>query len=249
MNENPQTPNLEESIKEVMQTLPPPIRNYLSQGKYSIVAKNLMRKYGLHIDQGGVLEREIMLLLMGIENPDEFAASLKSEATLPEDVVRSIMTDINQEIFIPLQKEMRNAGSGAQETKPAAPRASVPSYVSSPSARPPVPSVGAPLPPKMAMPQPKVAPDAVPPPMLPLGEEEKRRISNIAPRPSAPPPSHLPGALQPNAIQNINRLAPPLPPRPAPSLGGETAKYAAPAPAKPYSVDPYREPIDEPPTK
>ena len=146
MNEDQQTLNLEESIKEVMQTLPPPIRNYLSQGKYSIVAKNLMRKYGLHIDQGGVLEREIMLLLMGIENPDEFAASLKSDAVLSEDVVRNIMTDVNQEIFVPLQKEMRNAGSAVPEVKSAAPSsapragAPVPSYAPSPSARPPVSS-------------------------------------------------------------------------------------------------------------
>ncbi len=231
-------PTFEESIKEVMQTLPPPIRNYLSQGKYSIVAKNLMRKYSLHIDQGGVLEREIMLLLMGIENPDEFAASLKSDATLSEDVVRNIMTDVNQEIFVPLQKEMRNAGSGAQEERSAAPRASVPSYVPSPSARAPVSSIGAPLPPKMAMPQPKATSDITSPPlqMLPLGEEKKERISNIAPRPSALPPANLPGALAPNAIQSIKRPAPPPPFRPA-------------APAKPYSTDPYREPIDEPPTE
>ena len=230
-------PTFEESIKEVMQTLPPPIRNYLSQGKYSLVAKNLMRKYGLHIDQGGVLEREIMLLLMGIENPDEFAASLKSDATLSEDVVRNIMTDVNQEIFIPLQKEMRNAGSGAQEERSAAPRASVsvPSYAPSPASRPPALSGSAPLPPKMAMPQPKAASGIAPPPlsMLPLGEEEKNRISNIAPRPSAPPPSHLPGAFQPSVAQTIKRPAPPSPFRPA-------------TPAKPYSTDPYREPIDEP---
>lgn len=228
-----------------MQTLPPPIRQYLKEGKYSIVAKNLMRKYGLHIDQGGVLEREIMLLLMGIENPDEFAASLKSEAALSEDVVRNIMTDVNQEIFIPLQKEMRNAGNGARETKSSAPSSaprtspSIPRSVLPPTSRPPVSSNSAPLPPKMAMPQSKAVPAVPPLTMLPLGEEQKERISNIAPRPSAPPPANLPGAFPPSAAPSIKRPAPPLPFRPTtPAI-----------PAKPYSTDPYREPIDEPVTE
>lgn len=239
-------PTFEESVKEVMQTLPPPIRQYLSQGKYSIVAKNLMRKYGLHIDQGGVLEREIMLLLMGIENPDEFAASLKSEAALSEDVVKNIMTDVNQEIFIPLQKEMRNAGSQMQPKKFVAPSSaprmspSIPRYAPSPTQHPSVSSNSAPLPPKMAMPQPKTASVIAPPlTMLPLGEEQKERISNIAPRPSAPPPANLPGAFPQGAAPGIKRPAPPPPFRPAPPA----------APAKPYSTDPYREPIDEPPTE
>ncbi|MHB1770003.1 MAG: hypothetical protein ACYCPH_02910 [Minisyncoccota bacterium] len=234
-------PTVEESIKEVMQTLPPPIRQYLGEGKYSIVAKNLMRKYGLHIDQGGVLEREIMLLLMGIENPDEFATSLKSEAALSEDAVRKIMTDVNQEIFIPLQKEMRNAGNGARETKSAAPRTSpsIPRSVPFPTSRPPVLSNSAPLPPKMAMPQSKVVPAVPPLSMLPLGEEQKERISNIAPHPSAPPPANLPGAFPPSVAPSIKRPAPPQPFRPTTPV----------APAKPYSTDPYREPIDEPVTE
>jgi len=110
MDNNKPEPTFEESIKEVMQTLPPPIRNYLVQGRYTAVAKGLMAKYSLRIDQAGVLEREIMLLLMGIENPDEFAASLKSDASLADDVVRNIMGDVNQQIFIPLREEMRKMG-------------------------------------------------------------------------------------------------------------------------------------------
>ena len=86
-----------------MQTLPPPIRNYLGQGKYSVVANRLMAKYSLHVDQGGILENGIMLLLMGVDTPEEFATALKDEAKISENILRSIMTDINQEIFVPLR--------------------------------------------------------------------------------------------------------------------------------------------------
>src|SRR3989344_3095661 len=110
---------LEESIKQIMPMLPLPIRKYLASGQYSVVAQNLMRKYALHIDQGGILERELMLLLMGIEDPEEFASSLKSEAAIPEEMMLRIMDDINREVFVPLRQEEVKVGMGsAQPTKP-----------------------------------------------------------------------------------------------------------------------------------
>ena len=250
MDQNPNEPTLEESIREVMQTLPPPIRQYLVQGKYTLVAKNLMSKYSLRIDQGGVLEREIMLLLMGVENPDEFAASLKSEASILEDTVRSIMTDINQEIFIPLRKEMQSAGSAVPEAKPEAlpvpPHASAPapSYAPPSMPRAPAPSDTAPLPPKMEMPRSGAVPADVPAlrQAAALSDEQRARISNIAPRSDVPPPQNLPGALSAHDVHGARS-----------SFGATMTELSAQshspqpaAPARPYSTDPYREPVDEP---
>jgi hypothetical protein len=124
---------LEESIKQVMKTLPPVIRAYLAQGTYSVVAQNLMKKYSLRIDQGGVLEREIMLLLMGIENPEEFTQTLLEEAKLDQSVVNSIVQDINTQIFMPLR---------AEEMKVSQPAATAPVL---PSAPPGIPRLVVPL--------------------------------------------------------------------------------------------------------
>lgn len=93
-----------------MRTLPPIIRDYLSAGKYTIVARNLTTKYGLRIDQAGVLEREIMLLLMGIETPQEFAQALTEEARLDKKIVDSIALDVNEQVFIPLRTEEQKIG-------------------------------------------------------------------------------------------------------------------------------------------
>lgn len=113
---------LDESVKQVMQTLPPVVRAYLSQGKYTLVAKSLMAKYGLRIDQGGVLEREIMLLLMGIESPTEFMQALAEEARLEQKVITGIVQDINAQIFVPLrEEEMKGGEGGLMPTAPAAP--------------------------------------------------------------------------------------------------------------------------------
>lgn len=143
---------LEESIAQVMQTLPPVIRDYLAQGKYTQVARNLTTKYGLRVDQSGVLEREMMLLLMGIDNPDAFAQSLIEDARIDKDTLDKIMQDVNTQIFIPLRREEQQSKSSApqpQSVKPATPVA-VAQVVSRPAA--PLPPHVAPLPPKTVMP-------------------------------------------------------------------------------------------------
>src|SRR5574337_1116175 len=65
----PQTElTLEDSLKQVLGTLPPVIRDYITQEKYTAAAQNLMRQYKLRIDQGGVLERELLLPLRSFNN-------------------------------------------------------------------------------------------------------------------------------------------------------------------------------------
>jgi hypothetical protein len=208
-----QEPTLEESIKQVMQTLPPVIRNYLAQGKYSVVAQNLMATYSLHIDQGGILEREIMLLLMGIENPAEFISALVEEAKIDPQTVNKIVQDVNEQVFIPLKEaEMKSDEVKAEPlVKSEMPKVSPPSPATLPS-----PSVD----------DEKLLEDHEEPSIV--LDEANDLVSlgiNKIPFPIKPkvvsPPENLPGAL---VAPKIN-LTPPVP-------------------AKPYSVDPYREPIE-----
>ncbi len=109
MNPDQPQPTFEESVREVLASLPPIIRAYIVAGKYSVVVAALVHKYSLGPVQETVLKNGLVALLMGIDNPDEFATALKSEAQLSDDVVRSIMTDVNQEVFLPLQEEMKRA--------------------------------------------------------------------------------------------------------------------------------------------
>ena len=120
MDQVQQEPTFEESVKQVMHTLPLLIRNYLGQGKYSDVANRLMTKYALHVDQGSILEREIMLLLMGIDNPDEFVQALAEEAMLDQQTVTGITQDVNEQIFVPLREEMRRGEKVEEAAKVAA---------------------------------------------------------------------------------------------------------------------------------
>ena len=213
--------NLEENITEVIRMLPPAIHDYVTQGNYTVVAQHLMKKYGLRIDQGGILEREILLLLIGIDTPDEFTQALVEEAKIEEQVVGSIIQDMNDQVFVPLREAERKNGTLPQEQNSAS---TSPHPVTPPPAAP-----VSPLPIRMAMPPVRAAQPL--PSGIPLPSEQINRISNIAPRSAMPPPPvNLPGSM---------------PPAPAPAPAPQPKPIARP-PITAYSSDPYREPIDEP---
>lgn len=224
---------LDGNVAQVMQTLPPSIRNYLAQGKYTAVAKGLMTKYRLHIDQANVVEREIMLLLMGIDNPDEFVKSLIEDAKLDQQTVNGIVQDVNAQIFVPLRDEMRK-GPQKVNIQPQTPRpqqspANAPKYA-------PIPKfphlLQNPPSPKAMEGTVNIIPDKK---LLEDHEEPHIDIGVIHHPPLPVPPRASPEATQgtapfPKPIQ-------PTIPLPKPTI--------PPPQAKPYSSDPYREPIGE----
>lgn len=261
MNPEP-TLTLEESFKQVMKTLPPPIRQYLQQGKHSNVANSLTTKYGLHIDQGGTLEREITLLLMGIESPDDFTQTLATEARLDQKIINGIVQDVNEQIFMPLREEMRKGAATSASPAPQ-PR---PSIQHPPLQRPPVAQIGGvPRPPAPQQPRPQnVAPMAprpanvVPPPNAAEPAHYFHLDNKIPPAPRMnpsiaplPPKAILPNSrklLQDHEESHIEfkKTAPPPPNLPgamSPPPQTVSKPKVPPPPAKPYSTDPYREPV------
>lgn len=269
MDQNQSELTFDESIKQVLQTLPPSIRVYITQERYTAVAKNLMSKYNLRIDQGGVLEREILLLLMGIEDPNEFIQTLV-EADFNQQTINGIMQDINALIFTPLQEQMRSGGGNAMPpTQPVRPAI--------PPPRPQVPMqprpVNAPVP-NYAPQRPRISPTPNDEKLLEDHEEPhidiKRGSLSDALRsagvlqPGARferAPASAPAAVSAGGLrlaqtpQPASPAKPPVAPQPAsattPAPPSQPVPPPAPrAPSTPlpisrYSTDPYREPIDE----
>ncbi len=196
MNQDQPQLTLDDSVKQVMQTLPPVIRAYLAEGRYTEVAKNMMTKYSLRIDQGGVLEREIMLLLMGVENPAEFIQTLTEEAKMDEQTIMSIMQDINTQIFVPLQEEMKKGGvSVPQSPKPVIPQLRPQTVVS---------------PQRVAQPRPVNAsvPRYSPPTPTPMGSYAPPLQSPMYARPiTTPSPASVP---QKNFTRPVQSVRPPV---------------------------------------
>lgn len=113
-----QETTFDQDLSTIVAQLPAPIRTFFASGKVEIVAKNLMQKYQFHIDQGAIVEREIIMLLLGLKNPTEFTEALAEEAKLTKIVINGIVQDVNNQIFVPLRKEEEKGGMAATEVRP-----------------------------------------------------------------------------------------------------------------------------------
>lgn len=232
MDQNQQDITFDEGLKEVVQSLPPIIRAYLSEKKYIPIMKGLMGRYGLHVDQGGIFEREMVLLLMGVETPEEFARSLQEEAQIPEDVVDNIVADIDEQIFFPLWEEERKESpeSSVTETKKAIHHELLPVMRKIQVTSPP-----------QEAPQEQLSSS----PMSQSGDamgvsEVERTVTPVATSPTqAIPKLIIPvPAVPPKTQEKPN-------PFPIPEYLPETSvPKTPPAPIQSYTVDPYREPLE-----
>ncbi|MFZ1075659.1 MAG: hypothetical protein WAN50_04775 [Minisyncoccia bacterium] len=191
----------EESLNVIMRTLPAAIRQYFEDSAYIPVVQDLSATYSLHIDQAGVLVRNVILLLLGIEDPNEFAAALKNDGGIPDALVTGIMKDVNERIFVPLRDKMEK-GTAAK-----APEAAPPSPVA-----PPAPAANRPD-------EKKTADNYAPPLQSPrylhseyndIFVKTMDRSSSLSPAPHAP--AH-PAPAHPQPAQAPRAVPPPLPPR------------------------------------
>ncbi len=247
---------LEENIRQILPTLPLPIQKFFQQGKLGEIAQLLMERYALHVDQGTVLERELMFMLLGLKSPDEFAAEIYEQLPISEQTVQDMLADINQEVFIPLrEEEMKPAPPAAwKESAPPAPRpapvnAGVPSYVYAK--------------PKQSSPQYFHLENKIPPPqslregrltslnpqkllaeekLLEDHEEPHIELNELKKALEQVVPEQV-STLRMAEVRQVNKAEVPA------NLPGVVIPPTPVVPATPivksYSADPYREPIDE----
>lgn len=255
---------LEQSLKQILPTLPLPIQKFFEQRKLGETAHILMERYALHVDQGAILERELMLLLLGLENPEQFAEALYAELPISKQTVQDIIADVNAQIFVPLREEMRKGPN--TEVKPpqaqsAAASAPPREVVLQPRttiipANPNLPlrpaqmfaSVPRYIPPKkyfnlqnkIPHPQSFPVPSPQPPASRLLEDHEEPHIDISEKVQVVSPPTiqrkvYEPPPNLPGAIQPLPIPEPPPPPLPP--------KPKPAVPSVPYSADPYREPV------
>jgi hypothetical protein len=262
--DTPNEPSFDDSLATVVAQLPPPIREFIKSGKADPIAKELTQKYQLHLDQGAVVGREIILILLGIDSPADFTTALVQEAHLDASTVDAIVQEVNQRIFIPLRDQMRG-GIVSSIASATLPKPSV--QPTEQRTRSQIPSMSTPAQEKtlnrLAPEQKPMAtmakaamniPIAVPPP-----KPAEQASATRQPLPvGAPKP--LAAALKAAGIPLLEDHEEPRiefkKPAPAPVAAPKIPMTTMPKPSTPvtppvqskppmsYSADPYREPID-----
>jgi len=264
---NASEPTFDESVRTLMENVPAPVRAFLVSPERNRIILALTQKHRLRVDQGAVLERDLIFMLLGILTPAEFAASLQRSG-VPQETLAPLVKDVNEQIFVRLRREEQATGvasapkgTAVPSISPREPRApaatmrvrtmqsDIAEAKGIPHAAPriimPVATTGQNMIVHPTLITPPSAPrpaTAMPPPVA--GMRGPQPVPS--PRPIPQPPPNLPGVAAPVTFQPTPAGAqersvsiPPVPfPRPP-----QTPRVAP--PPKTYNTDPYREPVDD----
>ncbi len=263
--ETPEELSLKRAVNTVMNDLPAPVQRFLKSPARDEVVASLSKKYALHVDQAGTFELAFLHMLLGVASPETFVATLRA-AGIPSEVVSSLASEVNEQVF----KRLREEEQGADPERSREPFVQsvpvVPSPASTPLARPmtpPVQSMPAALPPVSIPPILPPAPTTIfpmpiPPPSVPgsvadlspfpvsssvrtmATDMQEARVHSSEPQLRAESRPHHPPAIPPPI--NIPRppAVTPHVSEPPPNLPGQT-----PVPlVREYGVDPYRESVE-----
>lgn len=265
-------PTLEDSIEILLERVPKPVRDFVLTD-LSQTVQGLMGKHNLHVDQGGLLQRELLLMLLGQEEPADFMKELRA-AGIEEQTVQALITDINEIVFKPLRKKEQEGGAAdpapSQQPAPQAPstpdvpvdvrgvrtmQADVQSASQAPQPPPQQPVWQAPQYAHPAYPPMQPVYTPYPPPYMPMPPQQQTYWVPVSvagqPQPYPYPPQQAPVQQQVPEPPKPEPVVPPTPePTPPPAWTPPPVppqpQYAPPPQVpltKEFGADPYREPI------
>lgn len=99
-------PETKRQLEERLAALPEVVRNAISSTDVQKQLRAVSDNHQLHIDQWGKLENEVMLSLLGFQNPADLPANIQSEIGVSADIAQSLATDINTIVFEPIRQEL-----------------------------------------------------------------------------------------------------------------------------------------------
>jgi hypothetical protein len=230
----------DQEIAEALRIAPKTIQDTIFDGQtVAVTVANIGKVQSLHIDQIGIIAELNRNMLLGLVNPQEFLNELIA-AKVPEKDAREIMTEINQKIFVPLREEMKKGPVVATEP---------PAEIKPPPAPTPQPPRhqnfalrdALALVTKTSQPQPVESGKLLEDHEEPHIEFSKPSVvpSIVVPLPPPSAPNRVPSLATANSQQPTPLNNPPG------GLSGEHSVKQNVLAAKPYSTDPYREPVDE----
>jgi len=89
--------------------LPKAVQQAVTDASVEKKLRALAEKYKLHLDQWVVLENEIMLTLLGLEDPEDMAKNVAKEVKITEELAQEIVNDIAVQVFKPIREQMQGS--------------------------------------------------------------------------------------------------------------------------------------------
>ena len=94
---------LDPVAQEQFDSLPKLVQDVIVNSNWQLSIRDIIQKFNLRIDQGGVIENEVSLVMLGFQDADDFLDNIMREAALTKDVALSLEREVNSVIFAPLR--------------------------------------------------------------------------------------------------------------------------------------------------
>lgn len=251
----------EHEIAEKVASLPKSVQDYIFSPEMEAALQRVGQKHQLHIDKLGLLETEVVDVMIGATEPENFVPYLVDTLEIDQQQANAIAQDVNTELFEKVRAYMRGDAVPPAQTpqvEPVRPYIPPPITNTTPAVTQQT-SLAQPTP-VYTSPTPVPHVQAVqPPPFVP--SKPIIGFDKVSPTPSAPVPATPPIATALPPIQQEPRVSgsptpPSAPTSPATSaaLQQTTITPAASMPpaqsnasvnqTKQYTTDPYHEPLE-----
>lgn len=187
----------------------------------------IMKRYGLRVDEIGALSDEVNLVLVGLQPSQELLANIQDRLRRPDIDMASLARDINEMLIKPVRDSIiapKNIPSEMLPKQEVIVKPAVPTPAPMPAPAPTTPPQSS-----------RVSPMPTPPPAQPEPAQQ-----------TAATPAGIEHTLPSDVAKTKLEQSFRIPPQTTTTtLSPEPTKTPSPAsaPEKKYSVDPYREPI------
>lgn len=102
----------------------PAIQSYLTNDTFNDALRYITTNNNLHLDVARNAENEIVLVLLGLEHPNDLLGNLQNAGVPAKDAV-SVLTDIDAKILQPLHNQIVRTHKNRSEPQPTIPHSAI----------------------------------------------------------------------------------------------------------------------------
>ncbi len=118
MDKNINDKQLQDTLKQRFDQLPPLVQQAITSADLEQHLRELADTNKLHLDQWQLLENDVMLTLLGFQEPEELAGSLEKDLEIPRELADSLAANVSQIVFEPIRTELERELQAIAPQKP-----------------------------------------------------------------------------------------------------------------------------------
>jgi hypothetical protein len=96
-----------EKLTEKFKALPQVLRDFVLSEKLNTALNEIVEENDLPIDQAGILENEVVLVILGDTRAEDFPKSLEKRTNLKQEELGGLIKEVNEKVFQEIRASLR----------------------------------------------------------------------------------------------------------------------------------------------